>query len=297
MKTKSKIRKSKGDMIFDVINTCIMILLVIMTLYPFYYVVIASVSDNTRLQAFKGILMLPQGFNLGAYKLAFEHPLILSGYKNTLIILACYLPLSLLMTVLCANFMAAKKVMFKKPLVLFMMFTMYFSGGLIPTFLNIRDLGMYNSLSALIIPGCLSMYNAFIVRTAIEGIPDSLYESAYIDGAGELQILFKITIPLIKPTLAVILLYYGVGKWNEWFSAAIYIKDNSLLPIQNILRSILIENSEILNAKEYGDTVANSFTETIKYAAIVISTVPILCIYPLVQKHFTKGVMIGAVKG
>ena len=297
MKTKSKIRKSKGDMIFNVINTCIMILLVIMTLYPFYYVVIASVSDNTRLQAFKGILTLPQGFNLGAYKLAFKHPLILSGYKNTLIILACYLPLSLLMTVLCANFMAAKKVMFKKPLVLFMMFTMYFSGGLIPTFLNIRDLGMYNSLSALIIPGCLSMYNAFIVRTAIEGIPDSLYESAYIDGAGELQILFKITVPLIKPTLAVILLYYGVGKWNEWFSAAIYIKDNSLLPIQNILRSILIENSEILNAKEYGDTVANSFTETIKYAAIVISTVPILCIYPLVQKHFTKGVMIGAVKG
>lgn len=297
MKTKSKIRKSKGDMIFDVINTCIMILLVIMTLYPFYYVVIASVSDNTRLQAFKGILMLPQGFNPGAYKLAFEHPLILSGFKNTLIILACYLPLSLLMTVLCANFMAAKKVMFKKPLVLFMMFTMYFSGGLIPTFLNIRDLGMYNSLSALIIPGCLSMYNAFIVRTAIEGIPDSLYESAYIDGAGELQILFRITIPLIKPTRAVILLYYGVGKWNEWFSAAIYIKDNTMLPIQNILRSILIENSEILNAKEYGDTVANSFTETIKYAAIVISTVPILCIYPMIQKHFTKGVMIGAVKG
>ena len=297
MKTKSKIKKSKSDIIFDVINTCIMIFLVVITIYPFYYVVIASVSDNTRLQAFKGILTLPQGFNLGAYKLAFEHPLILSGYKNTLIILACYLPLSLLMTVLCANFMAAKKVMFKKPLVLFMMFTMYFSGGLIPTFLNIRDLGMYNSLSSLIIPGCLSMYNAFIVRTAIEGIPDSLYESAYIDGAGELQILFKITIPLIKPTLAVILLYYGVGKWNEWFSAAIYIKDNSLLPIQNILRSILIENSEILNAKEYGDTVANSFTETIKYAAIVISTVPILCIYPLVQKHFTKGVMIGAVKG
>ena len=297
MKAKSKIKKSKGDMIFDVINTCIMILMVIMTLYPFYYVVIASVSDNTRLQAYKGILMLPQGFNLGAYKLAFEHPLIISGYKNILIVLAIYLPLSILMTVLCANFMAAKKVMFKKPLVLFMMFTMYFSGGLIPTFLNIRELGMYNSLSALIIPGCLSLYNAFIVRTAIEGIPDSLYESAYMDGASELQILFKITLPLIKPTLAVILLYYGVGKWNEWFNAAIYIKDNTKLPIQNILRSILIENSEILNAKEYGDTVANSFTGTIKYAAIVISTVPILCIYPMVQKHFTKGVMIGAVKG
>lgn len=297
MKAKSKIKKSKGDMIFDVINICIMLLLVVMTLYPFYYVVIASISDNTRLQAYKGILMLPQGFNLGAYKLAFEHPLIISGYKNILIVLAIYLPLSILMTVLCANFMAAKKVMFKKPLVLFMMFTMYFSGGLIPTFLNIRELGMYNSLSALIIPGCLSLYNAFIVRTAIEGIPESLYESAYIDGANELQILFKITLPLIKPTLAVILLYYGVGKWNEWFSAAIYIKDNTKLPIQNILRSILIENSEILNAKEYGDTVANSFTETIKYAAIVISTVPILCIYPLVQKHFTKGVMIGAVKG
>ncbi|MGN0793795.1 MAG: carbohydrate ABC transporter permease [Aristaeellaceae bacterium] len=141
------------------------------------------------------------------------------------------------------------------------------------------------------------MYNAFIVRTAIESIPESLYESAHLDGAGELRILFSITIPLIVPTLAVVLLYYGVGKWNEWFNPSIYIKENTKLPIQNILRSILIENSDVLNAKEYGDEVANSFTETIKYSAIVVSSLPILCIYPLLQKHFAKGVMVGAVKG
>ncbi|MGN1020549.1 MAG: carbohydrate ABC transporter permease [Aristaeellaceae bacterium] len=292
-----KIRKTRGDIVFDVLNTVFMIFMIIVTLYPMYYVVIASVSDNTRLQAFKGIMLLPQGFTLGAYRLTFQHPLILSGFRNILVILALYLPLSLLMTILCANFMAARDLWIKKPLVFFIMFTMYFSGGLIPTYLNIRSLGMYNTIWALVIPGCLSVYNAFIVRTAIEGIPESLYESAYLDGAGELRILFSITIPLIIPTLAVVLLYYGVGKWNEWFNASIYIKDNTKLPIQNILRSILIENSDVLNAKEYGDSVANSFTETIKYSAIVVSTLPILCIYPLLQKHFTKGVMIGAVKG
>ncbi|MGN1368797.1 MAG: carbohydrate ABC transporter permease [Aristaeellaceae bacterium] len=292
-----KIKKTKGDIVFDVLNTIFMLFMIIVTLYPMYYVVIASVSDNTRLQAFKGIMLLPQGFTLGAYRLTFQHPLILSGFKNILTILAIYLPLSLLMTVLCANFMAAKDVKFKKPLVLFIMFTMYFSGGLIPTYLNIRELHLYNTLWALIIPGCLSVYNAFIVRTAIESIPDSLYESAHLDGAGELRILFSITIPLIVPTLAVVLLYYGVGKWNEWFNPSIYIKENTKLPIQNILRSILIENSDVLNAKEYGDDVANSFTETIKYSAIVVSSLPILCIYPLLQKHFAKGVMVGAVKG
>lgn len=148
---------------------------------------------------------------------------------------------------------------------------------------------------ALILPGALSLYNAIITKTAIEGIPDSLSESAYLDGAGELTVLFRIIFPLLKPTIAVLILYYGVGLWNSWFSASIYIKDNTKLPLQNILRSIMIENSRL--SVQEGDVVANSFTETIKYAVVIISTLPILCVYPFLQKYFAKGVMIGAVKG
>lgn len=296
MKEKKR-KRTKEDIIFDSVNYLLLTLLTIICLYPFWYIICASVSDNSRIQAFKGILLLPQGFNLGAFKLAFSHPLLLSGYKNILIIMVIALPLNIIMTVFCAYFMASKGMMWKKVLVPLFMFTMFFGGGLIPSYLNQRSLGLYNNLWALIIPGCLSLYNAIICKTAIEAIPDSLMESAYIDGANDLTILFKILLPLIKPTLAVLVLYYGVGHWNGWFAASIYIKDNSLLPLQSVLRSILVENSDILNAASSGDTMVNSFTETIKYAAIIISTVPILVVYPFVQKHFTKGVMIGAVKG
>ncbi|MFQ9800975.1 MAG: carbohydrate ABC transporter permease [Clostridia bacterium] len=177
------------------------------------------------------------------------------------------------------------------------MLTMFFSGGLIPAYLNQRSLGLYNNLLALIIPGAVSLYNAIICRTAISGIPDSLVESAYIDGANDMVILFRIIAPLIMPTTAVLLLYYGVGHWNSWFSASIYIEDNNLLPLQNILRALLIANSDILGGGESVGDEYNSYAETIKYAAIIVTTVPVLCIYPFLQKYFVKGVMIGAVKG
>ncbi|MGN0244039.1 MAG: carbohydrate ABC transporter permease [Lachnospiraceae bacterium] len=298
LKPKKK-KRTREDVVIDSVNYILLIALAIVCFYPFWYILCAAFSDNSRMQAFKGILLLPQGFDVGAFKLAFSHPLLLSGYKNILIILAIALPLNIIMTVFCAYFMASKDMMWKKVLIPLFMFTMFFGGGLIPSYLNQRDLGLYNNLWALIIPGCLSLYNAIICKTAIETIPDSLVESAYIDGANDLTILFRIILPLIKPTLAVLVLYYGVGHWNSWFPASIYIKDNSLLPLQSVLRSILVENSDILNATSAaaGDVQVDSFAETIKYAAIIISTVPILIIYPLVQKHFTKGVMIGAVKG
>ncbi len=296
MNGKNKIRQSMGSRLFDVLNYTFLTVLMLITLYPFWYVIVASISDNSSLQAAEGIILLPVGnINFGAYKLAFEHSLLLSSYKNTLILLVVSLPINIVMTLFCANFLAAKNLLFKRPLTLFMLFTMYFSGGMIPAYLNIKDLGLYNSMWALILPGALSLYNAIITKTAIEGIPDSLSESAYLDGAGELTVLFKIILPLLKPTIAVLVLYYGVGLWNSWFPASIYIKDNVKLPLQNILRSIMIENSSL--AVQEGDVVANSFTETIKYAVIIISTLPILCIYPFLQKYFAKGVMIGAVKG
>jgi len=187
--------------------------------------------------------------------------------------------------------------MFKKYIVAFFMVTMFFNGGLIPSFLNQKSLGLYNNLWALIIPSALSLYNAIIMKTAIEQIPDALMESAYIDGAGDIVIMFRIITPLIIPTMAVMLLYYGVGHWNSWFPATIYIKDSRLLPLQVILRSLLIENSDILNSSVESEDTINRYAESIKYSSIIISTVPVLCVYPFLQKYFVKGVMIGAIKG
>ncbi len=299
MKRRKKSCLENDGKIFPVVNGIFMIVISLLMLYPFYYCMISSVSDNSMLTAFHGILLRPLGkIQFGAYQKAFEHPLVLSGLKNILLILLFALPLNIVMTLICGYFMACKNVLLQKPIVMFVLFTMYFNGGMIPTYLNIRDLGLYNTLAALIIPGCLSVYNAIITRTAIEAIPESLTESARLDGAGELTIIFKIILPLLKPNIAVLLLYYGVGHWNSWFQASIYIKDNDLLPLQNILRSVLIENSQLVENNAVSETgQVSSYTETIKYAIIMISTLPIICIYPFLQKYFTKGVMIGAVKG
>ena len=293
-------RMSRGQKAFNVFNITFMALLMIVTLYPFYYVICASFSSSTYLQVHRGFLIAPVKATIGAYRKTFNHALILSGFGNIFKIMIIALPINLLVTIIAAYFMSQRGMMFKGPIVFLMMFTMFFGGGLIPSYLNIKQLGLYNTLWALIVPGCLSIYNAIIMKTAMEAVPESLSESAYMDGANDLVVLFRILVPLIIPTLAVILLYYGVGHWNSWFPATIYLEDNTKLPIQAVLRSIVIENEMLLGgATEVieGETYANDYTETIKYAVIVISTIPILCVYPFLQRFFVKGVMIGAVKG
>lgn len=293
----NKIRKSVGSHIFDTCNTIILLLLCFVTLYPMWYVICASFTGNSYLVAHQGILFWPHNFTTGSYKLALSHPLLLSGYKNILIVLCVSLPINIVLTLFCGYFLASKKVLFKPVLQLIIMFTMFFSGGMVPSYLNIRSLGLYNSLWALILPGAMSVYNAIICRTAIAAVPDSLTESAYIDGANDLIIVFRIIFPLIMPTIAVLLLYYGVGHWNSWFNASLYLSDNSKLPIQNIMRSILIANSSVLNSAAAESDRVNEFAESIKYSTIVLTTVPVLCLYPFLQKYFVKGVMVGAVKG
>lgn len=294
---KQKMKTSLGDKIFVVINSAILICLCFVTLYPIWYVLCASLTSNTYLVSHPGIMLWPHEVTFGAYKMAFSHPLLLSGYKNTLLILAVSLPINILMTLFAGYFMASKDVMFKPLIQGLIMFTMFFSGGMIPAYLNIRSLGLYNSFWALVLPGALSVYNSIICKTAIESVPESLKESAYIDGANDVIILFKIIVPLIKATLAVLLLYYGVGHWNAWFNASIYMKDNEKLPIQNIMRAILIANSNVLNSAAAENDQVNQFAEAIKYSTIILTTLPVLCIYPFIQKYFVKGVMIGAVKG
>lgn len=286
-----------GEKAFSIVNAVLLVLLCLITAYPIYYVFCASLSENVKLLQNPGFMLLPRGWNTSAYRLAFTHPLLASGYRNILFIMGVSLPLNILLTLFCGYFLAGRNIMFKKPILVVIMFTMFFNGGMIPNFLNIESLGLKNSLWALILPGAISVYNSIICKTAIEAVPDSLAESAYIDGANDLTVLFRIVLPLIMPTIAVLLLYYGVAHWNSWFPASIYITDNNKLPIQNVLRGVLIENSNILNAAASAEDRINDFAETIKYAAIVISTVPVLLIYPFVQKYFVKGVMIGAVKG
>lgn len=287
--------KNKDDLIEDIILYTVLSLLTIICIYPVWYVIAASFASSLEIAKNPGFLLWPKDATLGAYRMVFKSPLILSGLKNSVLIIVIGLPINIVMTVLCGYFLSCSGMLFKKGIAGMIMFTMFFSGGLIPAYLNIRDLGLYNTIAALILPGALNVYNAVICKTAIEGVPESLSESAYLDGANDFQVLFKIIIPLIKPTLAVLLLYYGVAHWNGWFNASIYIREDAKLPVQNIIRSIMLANQDLSGAAA-GDNY-NNYAETIKYAACVIATFPIMCIYPFLQKYFAKGVMIGAVKG
>ncbi len=285
-----------GDRVFTIFNTVLMLLLVVATLYPVYHVVMASVSDSNRLIAHQGPLLAPLGFSWEAYARVLNNPNIFSGYANTFIVLFVGTFVNLLFTALGA-YGLSRKFMLRKPIMLAIIFTMYFSGGLIPTYLLINNwLHMGNSLLALIIPVAVSTWNLIIMRTSFEALPESLIESAKIDGSGEFGILFRIVVPLSMPVIAVMILYYGVAHWNSWFNAMLFIRSRELFPLQIILREILIINDT--NSMQLGDAMADQegIRESIKYATIVVATLPILCIYPFLQRFFAKGVMIGAVK-
>lgn len=287
-----KIKKTWEDIIMDTVIGVALIIFALACLYPIWFVLMASFSDSTSVVMSRGLLLWPKNFSVKAYQLVFQNKLFLTGFLNSIKLLAMSLPINLTLTVMCGYFLACNGMMFKKPIAYMIMFTMYFSGGMIPQYLNVKELGLYNTHWAIVLTGALSVYNCFICRTAIQSIPDSLRESAYLDGANDLQILFKVIIPLIKPTLAVLAMYYGVGTWNGWFKASIYLKENAMVPIQNVLRSVLIMGEDAGVEGAY----VNEYAETIKYAAIVVSTVPVLCVYPFLQKYFTKGVLVGAVK-
>lgn len=291
---RNKIKKSPSEIIFDVVVYTVLAIVTVVTFYPLWYVVVASFSPGSYIAEQGAALLWPGEFTLGAYKLAFNHPLLLGSFKNSILILLISLPINIILTVLCAYFMSSTNMLWKKPIVMLITFTMFFNAGIIPRYLTVKDLGLYDTIWSLILPVGLSVYNAIICKTAMEGIPPSLHESAYVDGANDMTVLFKIVLPLIKPTLAVLILYYGVQHWNAWFDASIFIKTESKLPVQNILRAVLMANRNL--AEGAGDSF-NAYAESIQYAAIVIITVPILCVYPFLQKHFAKGVMIGAVKG
>lgn len=292
-----KVKRSKGERIFSVFNYILLAMIMIVCIYPVWYVAMASFSDSNLLTQHFGPLLKPVGFSVEAYKKVFQNPMIVKGYGNTMFILVVGVFFDLVMTSLGAYFLSRKQVMFKRPIMMLIIFTMFFSGGMIPFYLNLKDLHLTNSLWGLIVPFMINTYNLVILRTSFESIPDSLVEAAQIDGAGHVTILLQIILPLSKAILAVMVLYYGVSIWNSWFWASAIIRTREMYPLQVILREILMQND--VSSMNAGASAidAEAIGMTIKYATIMVATLPILCVYPMLQKHFTKGAMVGAVKG
>ncbi|MFB7816483.1 carbohydrate ABC transporter permease [Paenibacillus chitinolyticus] len=289
-------KRSFSERAFDGFNLLVLTLLMIVTIYPLVYVVFASLSDAGGLLAHKGFLWKPVGFSLDAYANVFRNPMILKGYGNTFFVVVLGLAFNILLTSLGAYALSRKSLAYRKRIMLFIVFTMFFSGGLIPFYLTVKGVGLANTLWALIIPTAVNTFNLILMKTAFEGIPDALEESAKIDGANDFVILFRIVLPLSLPVLAVMLLYYGVGHWNAWFNALIFLQERSMFPLQLILREILLQGEANANLGASEGDVA-MLTVTLKYATIIVATVPILLVYPFLQKYFVKGALIGAIKG
>jgi putative aldouronate transport system permease protein len=285
------------DYVFDFINTILMILLGIITLYPFIYIAFGSISDSTAMMMHRGLLLWPVGkVNFESYTRVFQNPMILRGYVNTLFYVVVGGGVNFFLTTLGAFVLSRKNLYWKKYIMMFCLFTMFVNGGLIPFYLLVKGLGLINSVWAVILGYAIDTWYLIIMRTYFLTIPDSLEESAKIDGANEILILFKIIIPVSIPIIAVIILFYCVDRWNAWFSAMLFLKDREKYPFQLILREILIINSGASMQKGISMDNKLSVSETIKYSTIMIATVPILFVYPFLQKYFVQGVMVGAIK-
>ncbi len=291
------IKHSAGEKIFNVFNTLFMVLIIVVCLYPIIYVILASLSESDQLMAHRGLLFKPLGLSLHSYKAILENPMVPIGFKNTMFILIVGVAINMLLTLIGGYFLSRQNVKWKAPIMIMVVITMYFNGGLVPTYLTVKGLGLENSLWSLILPTAVGTFNLIIMRTGFQSIPNELEEAARIDGAGHITILFRIFTPLIKPTLAVILLYYAVGHWNSWFNASIYLTDRTLYPIQLVLREILISNDTTSMTTGVASGETEAIAATIKYALIVVTTLPVLCIYPFLQRFFEKGLTVGSVKG
>lgn len=268
----------------------------LITLYPFIYIISMSISEPNAVLA-QEVWLLPKGFSLGSYNMVFESNAIWTSYGNTIWYTAVGTTINVVFTLMGAYALSRREFFARNGIMLYITITMFFSGGLIPTFLLVNNLGLYNSRWAMILPGAINTWNLIVARTYFQSsIPDSLPESAKLDGCTDIGIFMKIVIPLSTPIIAVLIVFYAVGHWNAWFNASLYLGDSTLHPLQLFLRKILLMNSpDLLEGMEDAfERVA--YAIQLKYASIVVATLPIVCIYPFVQKYFVTGVMLGAIK-
>lgn len=296
----TKVKQPIGDVIFDIIIFIILMFVNVVMIYPLLYVLATSISDPG--EVIRGnVYIIPKGFDLGAVNEMIKHPQFPTSYMNTIMYTTCGTVLTLLVTPMAAYPLATDKFKARGFISILYVITMFFGGGMIPTYLNMRMLHLLDTRLVMIIPGVISAWNLIIMRSFFRGIPGSLHESAYIDGANDWTVLWKIVMPLSKPVLATIGLFTAVGYWNDFFSALLYLNDANLYSLQMVLRSILVDATMASSGgadgqKDVDQNKAMS-TQSLKSASIVLTMIPIMCVYPFVQKYFAKGVMIGSVKG
>ena len=296
----SEFRKETfGDKVFDIIVWIFILAAVIVCVYPFLYVLSVSISDPTAVQRGE-VVLLPVGFDTTIFGVVMGYQDLWTAYANTVFYVIVGTTLNIIMTCLAAYPLSRHSFFLRRKLNFMLAFTMYFSGGLIPTYMVVTGLGLYNSRLAMILPVLVSAYNVMICRSAFESLSEELFENASLEGANDFIILTKIAVPLIKPTLAVLTLYYAVARYNDFFNGLLYISDKSKQPLQMFLRRILLQAStEILQGgmSDSALTAAAQSTLQIRYVCVVLAAIPILCICPFVQKHLVTGTMLGAVKG
>lgn len=288
-------RKSSGEKVFGVVNTFFMLLVCLVTIYPLWYVIIASFSSPLAVST-GAVTILPKGFELASFKMVFGMDNIWISYGNTIFYSVVGTAISMFLTVLGAYPLSKRRIKGRKVLMMFVLITMWFNAGMMPTFLNFQDLHLYDSRLGILLCGTISTFNVILMRTFFENVPDSMEESAKIDGANDLRILTSIYLPLSVPALATITMYYFVGRWNSYFWSMLLLKDQSKIPLQVLLKKLIVQVS--YNVNEAVDMSASVMTEqTVVYATIVVAVIPMLVFYPFIQKYFVKGIMVGAIKG
>ena len=291
---EKKKRRARGDMVFAFANLALLILFTGMILFPIYYMFIVSISGSTNVVR-GDITWYPQNINLDAYKTILKNESLGRSYLNTVFYTVAGTSISVFMSALCAYPLSRKQLYGRRAVTFFIIFTMLFDVGMIPRFLVVNALNLRNTVFSILLPGAIDVYYMIMIRTFFQGLPEEMAESAKMDGAGEWKIFSRIIVPLSKPVLASVTLFYAVGIWNSYLGPLLYLDEKKLYPLQLILRNIVISNEMSTMS---GDIASmNISTMNIKYAVIFISILPILCIYPFIQKYFNKGVMVGAVKG
>ncbi|RKJ20789.1 carbohydrate ABC transporter permease [bacterium D16-50] len=291
---EKKKRRVRGDRVFAFANLALLLLFTGMILFPIYYMFIVSISGSTNVVR-GDITWYPQNINLDAYKTILKNESLGRSYLNTVFYTVAGTSISVFMSALCAYPLSRKQLYGRRAVTFFIIFTMLFDVGMIPRFLVVNALNLRNTVFSILLPGAIDVYYMIMIRTFFQGLPEEMAESAKMDGAGEWKIFSRIIVPLSKPVLASVTLFYAVGIWNSYLGPLLYLDEKKLYPLQLILRNIVISNEMSTMS---GDIASmNISTMNIKYAVIFISILPILCIYPFIQKYFNKGVMVGAVKG
>ncbi|MBT9778655.1 ABC transporter permease subunit [Clostridium sp. MCC353] len=295
---RAKIKQPHSDKVFGTVVAVIVAFAVFITLYPLIFVLSASISSP--MEVFQGnVWLLPKGINFEAYKQVFLNKKIWTGYRNTIFYTCLGTMIATTLSISAAYPLARRKLYGKKFFMTYFMITMFFNGGMVPTYLIVQKLGLYDTVWAVILVNMVTVYNIIVAKTYIQStIPEELYEAAEIDGCGDIRVFFKVVLPLSAPILAVLTLFYGVAYWNNYFNGLIYVGSSDKYPLQLILRDILLSNatSEMIESMET-DINKLMVSESLKYAVVVVSSVPMLILYPFLQKFFVKGVMIGSVKG